>query len=336
MTAGRVMLISPKFHGYWQSMQHALERLGYEVVPHIYDDFSTPWAKLQNKVQYEFAERRHLGAGLNRFSVDATQSAQAALRLVRPDYIVAIKADCLGGSFWDDVDRLGIPKVLWLYDELRRTMQDPQDLKRFPSIVSYSRDDIAMLAGLGIDAGYLPTGFDKDFSVTPNPSGDVVFIGACYPNRRGQLEALSDAGVQVKVFGREWSHHPFDRVRTWQWERPNLPAGRDVSRVEAYRLMSGAVAAVNIHSNQDGFTMRTFEAPGVGALQIIDRTDVDEFYDPGTEVLTYQSVEELADHCKRSANDPGWRRSIGEAGRKRTLAQHTFDHRMAKLVDLWA
>ena len=38
--------------------------------------------------------------------------------------------------------------------------------------------------------------------------------------------------------------------------------------------MAGARANVNIHGDQDGFTMRTFETCGVGALQLVDRADV--------------------------------------------------------------
>ena len=81
--------------------------------------------------------------------------------------------------------------------------------------------------------------------------------------------------------------------------------------------------------------MRTFEIPGMAGVQLIDRSDVSEFYDIGTEVLTYASTEELLEHAHRLQRDQRWAQEIGRRGRQRTLAEHTFDHRVADLEDLW-
>ena len=59
--------------------------------------------------------------------------------------------------------------------------------------------------------------------------------------------------------------------------------------------MAGARASLNLHGDQDGFTMRTFEACGVGGLQIVDRADVDSLYDPGSELLVFNSTQELVE-----------------------------------------
>ena len=99
--------------------------------------------------------------------------------------------------------------------------------------------------------------------------------------------------------------------------------------------MASSPATLNIHGDQDGFTMRTFEAPGVGGLQIIDRPDVSRYYNVGEEVLVYESVDELIELCKRVLIDPKWADRIREAGQKRTLAEHTFDQRIQALESLW-
>ena len=49
--------------------------------------------------------------------------------------------------------------------------------------------------------------------------------------------------------------------------------------------MAGAAANLNIHHDQHGSTMRTFEILGAGGLQLVDREDVAVHYEPGTEVL---------------------------------------------------
>lgn len=160
-------------------------------------------------------------------------------------------------------------------------------------------------------------------------------MGARYPARQEVLADLHARGIPVRAYGRDWSGHPVDRLRTWRVGTPSLPAERDVSRAAAYDVMAASAATLNLHGDQDGFTMRTFEAAGVGAVQLIDRADVGDLYELGTEVLTWSSPDELAGLCARALADPVWSDSVRAAARARTLAEHTFDHRVAALEDAW-
>ena len=99
--------------------------------------------------------------------------------------------------------------------------------------------------------------------------------------------------------------------------------------------MACSAATLNVHGDQDGFTMRTFEAAGVGGVQLIDRPDLEGLYEPGTEVLPWASDDELIDLCLRATRDPAGTERIRVAARARTLAEHTFDHRVAVLEGAW-
>ena len=182
----------------------------------------------------------------------------------------------------------------------------------------------------------MPNAYDTHCPIVPVREDSINFVGAKYPNREETLQALVAAGLPVRAYGRAWSRHPYDILRTKQFKDSGVPAGRDIDRSEAYGIMASSPATLNIHNNQDGFTMRTFEAPGVGALQVIDRPDVDRYYIPGEEVLVYESIDELIEICTRIFRDPKWARKIREAGQKRTLAEHTFDQRVKILEQLWA
>lgn len=100
--------------------------------------------------------------------------------------------------------------------------------------------------------------------------------------------------------------------------------------------MAGSPATLNIHGDQDGFTMRTFEAAGVGGVQLIDRSDVGSLYEPGSEVLTFDTVDEAAQAIERVRGDEQYARSIRRAGHRRTASEHTFDHRVVALERRWA
>jgi spore maturation protein CgeB len=114
-----------------------------------------------------------------------------------------------------------------------------------------------------------------------------------------------------------------------------VPSGKELVREEYYAVMAGSTATLNIHGNHTGFNMRAFEAPGVGALQLIDRADIDEFYDVGSEVLVVNSPAEIVENFNRARQDHVWASRIREAGRKRTLAEHTLVHRMRVLETTW-
>ena len=173
-------------------------------------------------------------------------------------------------------------------------------------------------------------------SPEPRHTNEIVFIGARYPRREELLTHLSARGVSLRAYGRDWSRHPLDRARTWQASRPDVPSARDINRLDGYALTAGAPAAINIHGDQDGFTMKTFEVPGVGGVQLIDRDDVSDFYEPGKEVAVFHDEAELLELCERAIRDDRWGDALRLAGRKRTLAEHTWAHRAAKVAELWA
>lgn len=339
-TSRSLLLLSPAFHGYWESISAPLTDLGYAVRPHLYNRSNTLWSKVRTKVAYELPHRIVGGSSANLMRRIATQGAIEALRDTNPDIVVAIKADIIGQEFWDEVHDRKIPHVLWLYDEIRRMRHTHESLSGAVGdqghLVTYSRLDLAALTDQGFAATYLPNAFDARYEISPRPSPEIVFVGARYPNREDQLSLLHRHGIPVRAVGRDWSHHWFDRARTWGGQRPDLPWDRDVDRATAYAMLGGAAAALNVHNDQDGFTMRTFEIPGSGGLQLIDRPDVEEFYEPGREVLVYRSGDELVDLCRRALRDRDWAAGIGRAARARTLTEHTFAHRMATLESLWA
>ena len=126
-----------------------------------------------------------------------------------------------------------------------------------------------------------------------------------------------------------------DRLRTWELTRPDLPAERDIPLEEAYAVQAAAAGAINIHGLQAGHAMRTFEVPGMGGLQLVDRADVAEFYVPDEEVLVFEDADHLIELGRRVVADPAWGARIREAGRRRSHAEHTFAHRAAMAQGWW-
>ncbi|GAB3247314.1 hypothetical protein GCM10027425_03040 [Alteromonas gracilis] len=333
----RVHVLSPAFHGYHQAIAAALEAAGHSVTTTAYDHQTGPAARVGHQVRHELPRR----VGLDRHDALVarhTARALAGVRATDPEAVLIVKGDTLGEQLWDHVGARGVRTAVWLYDELRRTHYDLEDLASRGPIATYSACDHALFASSGIDSRHLPLAYDhRLIEIDPRTRNDeIVFVGARYPSRERALVALADSGLPVRAFGREWSGHPVDRLRTWDLRRPPVPGERDLDRAAAYVEMGAATATLNIHGDQDGFTMRTFEASGVGGVQLIDRSDVADLYEPGREVLVFESTDELVDLCRRLVDDPDWAEGVRTAGRKRTLAEHTFDHRIRVLEQMWA
>ena len=327
----RLLLLSPVFHGYWRSIERAFTGLGYAVTSVAYDAHPDAVHRVRAKVTQELPER--LGRSSGRRRALHTARAVDAVSLVDPDVVLVVKGDSFDAPFWERV--AGRRRALWLYDELRRTDHTDVSLAAAGPVASYSPDDVRTLTGRGLPAVHVPLAHDPEVPFTPRPSEEVVFVGARYPARESLLAALTGAGIPVRAHGRDWSGHPVDRLRTWRLHQPRVPHGRDLSRGDAYAVMAGARATLNVHGDQDGFTMRTFEACGVGALQLVDRGDVSMHYEPGVEVAVFDSPAQAAELARRAASDPAWARAMRDAGRARTLAEHTFTHRARALEALW-
>lgn len=334
MRRGHLLLISPAFHGYWRSIASSFEGLGWQVSTHCYDAASTLVDKARVKITRELMSR--LGRpDIGAVAAHQTQAAIAAIRDCNPDRVLIVKGDTLNDELWDVLDAKHLPRTLWLYDELRRMNYTSDALRRADAIATYSQLDAEAMTRDGHRVAMVPLAYDPSLAGPPRRVNAITFIGARYPKREAHLSALHAADLPVYAFGRDWSSHWWDRARTWRWAASPFSTGRDLGLRDTYAVMAGSPATLNIHSDQDGFTMRTFEACGVGGVQLIDRYDVQDFYDNGTEILCFDSTEELVDLARRCLKDPAWTETIRRRAQQRTLAEHTFDHRARALEQLW-
>jgi spore maturation protein CgeB len=78
---------------------------------------------------------------------------------------------------------------------------------------------------------------------------------------------------------------------------------------------------------------RVFEAAGAGACIITDAWEgIELFLEPGREILVAGNGHEVAEHLRQLT--PEMAGAIGDAARKRVLAEHTYAHRSTQLEAL--
>ena len=74
--------------------------------------------------------------------------------------------------------------------------------------------------------------------------------------------------------------------------------------------------------------LRDFEAPMAGACYLTEYSDeYARFFEPDVEVAMYKTPDEMVEKAHRLVMDEAWRNGLRQAGRKRALAEHTWQKR---------
>src|SRR5262249_46305757 len=110
--------------------------------------------------------------------------------------------------------------------------------------------------------------------------------------------------------------------------------GRYVVREGKSRVFGESLACLNTFSLAEGNSLncRAFEIAGAGGLQLLEeRPIVAECFEPGNEVLTFSTFEELLDHIERCKRSPAEMETIRAAAARRALGQHTYRHRLERI-----
>jgi spore maturation protein CgeB len=335
-------LVSAYWNGaatYYRGMVRALHDLGYRVTfyePDAYDrqqhrDLPDPeWARV---VVYP-----------------ATDDGVAAALEQAQDSDVIVKASGVGVyDTWLEAEvarsrsaaRLA---VFWDVDApatLERMRDNPVD----PFRADVSRYDLVLTYGGGppVVEEYLRFGarlcvpiynaLDPDthhpVPADPRFAGDLAFLGNRLPDREARVREF------FLEPARQLPSHRFVLGGSGWGEHVDLPPNVDyVGHVytrdhNAFNCSPDAVLNVNRDSMaRYGWSppTRVFEAAGAGACLLCDTWEgLGEFLEPGREVVEVASGDDVAAWVPR-LDGPDARR-IGEAARRRVLAEHTYAHR---------
>ena len=167
----------------------------------------------------------------------------------------------------------------------------------------------------------------------PRFAADLSFLANRLPDRERRVEAFFlDAAARCPeqrflLGGNGWHDKPMPA---------NVRAIGHVGTADHNAFNCSAKAVLNVARDsmaQVGFSpaTRVFEAAGAGACLITDAWEgIELFLEPGVEVLVARDGRDVAEQLQ--ALTPDHARRIGEAGRRRVLAEHTYAQR-AVIVD---
>jgi hypothetical protein len=191
---------------------------------------------------------------------------------------------------------------------------------------------------------------------------DITFIGGITPYHHKRMEILAyliENGIDLKVFGYFFEpphlgpYELFKRIAKYfvsmqgimsllemlkyyyqKSHKDNLATIRStylgqVFGLDMYRTLAESYITLNIHGDIAGNyagNIRMFESTGIGTCLLTENFEnINELFEPGKDILTYNSKEELLEIIYFMLNQNEEIELIAKAGQKRTLKEHTIE-----------
>ena len=342
-------LISAYWNGaatYYRGIVKALDERGFDVTfyePDVYDrqahrDIPDPeWARVVvYSADGEADVRRALGAAGEADIIVKTSGVGVFDDLLDRE-VLEHKASRATAIYWD----VDAPATL---DRLEANPAEPLRalIPRYDLVLTYGGGEPVVRAYTSIGARSCVPIYNALDPSTHHPvapdsrfAADLGFLGNRLPDRERRVEQFLFAAAErlpTKRFLLGGSG----------WQGKTMPGnvcylGHVYTRDHnAFNCTPLAVLNVSRDSMaRYGFSpaTRIFEAAGAGACIITDAWQgIEQFLEPGVEVLVAEDGDEVAAQLARL--DAEAARDIGEAARRRVLAQHTYAQRAGQLAAL--
>jgi glycosyl transferase family 1 len=182
------------------------------------------------------------------------------------------------------------------------------------------------------------------------------FVGVATGDRVFRLAGLRLFGCATAVRGHGWQRtrattaaparprRVDPRTRVGVAERllagaliPVIARGaRPLADDEMVAFLSSCRVVLGLNEGRDRrsyLKLRDVEFPGHGCCVLTQHNeDVEHAFEIGREVMTFRSVGEAAALVRRSVRHPAQARAMGQAARRRVLAEHTWPARLVELA----
>lgn len=189
----------------------------------------------------------------------------------------------------------------------------------------------------GIAAKFLPLAFDNARVSSPKASDrdiDVVFVGSFSRHQSLTLPLLSAVAQKVPTLQIYGTASVQDLVA---YQLESFFKGQAWGD-EMFALLRRSKIVINRHGDIAGdyaVNMRMYEATGSGCVLVTEaKQNLSDLFEPGGEVIAYDSVDDAATKIAQLLADPERLDAVAEAGHARTMRDHTYDARAAVIADV--
>jgi len=338
----RAMLVGPIYGGSEPTFRYAgaaLRKLGVDLIEFDSSEYAKTFFKLGNITP----NQRHGRQLKELFSRVLGEAVVGIADHERPDLIIAVAQAPLDAQIINRLKQLKVPIVFWFVENFRTLPYWEGVASHYDYFFSIQRGEFfeKLVKAGATNVAYLPqaaspprhTPLELTADEKLRYGSDLSFMGAGYPNRRQFFNGLLD--YNFKIWGTEWE------LESELGERVMNKNVR-LAPQEYIKIFNASKINLNLHSSSvpsgidpvsDFVNPRVFEVAACGAFSLVDaRDELPPLMEPGKEIETFSSLAELREKADYFLRNPEERMKIANAGRKRVLADHTFERRMLELL----
>ena len=260
-----------------------------------------------------------------------------------PDLILALAQAPLTPESISTLKKLNIPIAFWFVEDFR-TLKYWRDVAPFYDyFFTLQRGEfIDELLSIGAkNSYYLPQGclpsVHKEINLSRDDinqySADLSFMGAGYYNRVQSFPRLLNH--DFKIWGTGWALESLVGSRVQN-------KNKRVDPLDTVKIYNAGKINLNLHSSTshegvnpvgDFVNPRTFEIAACGGFQLVDeRSELADLMEPGVEVATFNSIDDLCKKVNYYLKYEDEARSIAARGKTKVLKEHTIQHRMHEML----
>lgn len=161
--------------------------------------------------------------------------------------------------------------------------------------------------------------------LTPEERRQAEWYLICEGTRRlrvAWIQSLEREGVQV-MGDASWAE-------VCRCALPAVNYETDLAKVYAESEVNLNITSLQMPT---AVNQRVFDCPAAGGFLLTDaQASLHALFEPGREMVSYESTEECVDLLRHFRKHPRERMEIANRGRGRVLAQHTYMHRMSDIA----
>ncbi len=323
---------NPNFLTITEYMEKAIESLGHELF--VFDDRQhiIP-GRIRTRIEW-----------LNKFDLNHINNKFISLAVEKkPDIVIITGGHRITAPTVQALEDEGICSILWTIDAPRNFQPIINVAPLYNHIFCQGTEAIELLNQGGIQGvQWLPMACDPSEHRPVELSAeekehyghDVVFVGSYYPNRAELFENLSD--FDLGIWGPGWEKlKAKSKLRRCIKGSHTLPS-------EWLKIYSASKIVLVTHYQdlEERFPVyqaspKVFEAMACGAFTVSDnQRDVFSLFEDGKHLICFDNPGELIEKIKYYLDHSAERERIALQGREEVLKNHTYEHRIKKLLSV--
>ena len=350
----KILISAPGCYGIDEAIRDSWEYWGYKAVLKNYGTESTFHEKIARRLTIKLPITKPIFNPLIKHYLDVeNRNFLNMVRNEKLDLLFVIKGDHLFPDTLKTIkNEFQIPIIAYIWDDPfysyaglyaddYRKSNFEKGMHLYDYIFVFDRYYVEKIKQRGrLNTAYVPLATDpkryKDMDISEEDRKDfgydICFVGSPYPNRVEVLDSLRQ--YKLGVFGDGWAKYFLRRGK----KIPSYYRGKAIGE-KVIKIYRSSKIVLNIHdlATIEGVNTRTFEILACGASELVEyKKSLETLFKIGEEIISYRNLEELhqlVDYYCRNIKEL---KEISGKGRQRVLRDHTWNHRVEKIVDTLA